>query len=165
MGMGKVKHKINEIFGNEVLPGDFIVGLSGRREIVGAEYALYTPYKTKFIAYKNPYYYNYHDINPKKLTDYYNDLNYYDFVEDNLAYTTSNNYYKMTKLDNDERVIYEKLKLNYDIRMRAVDYYLNNRKELPIGSIVSTRDEFHPKIYLGIVWKQSQVWLVNIVHF
>lgn len=149
MGMGKVKNKITEIFGNEVSPGDFMLGNPNKTKISDVEYIMLTPYGTKFLPYRTNKYYVCADND--NLLHYYDTLDYFEFIENNLAYgnTRSNNYYKLECLDNDERVIYNSYKVNYDKRMEAIEYYNENKNYLPAGSIVSDRNEYKPKIYLG----------------
>lgn len=144
MGMGDVQFDIKEIFGKSISDGDFMVGMSGRGDISLTEYAIYTPYKTKFII--NPILFPYEKDDRFKI---YDNLDYSCFIENNFSFNKGNYYYKIENMDAYERSIYEVFKYNYEKRMESVDYYNSLKKKLPVGSIISGRNEFKPYLYLG----------------
>lgn len=127
-----------ELFGNSLDTGDFIVGVSNKTTIDNAIYYIITPYKTGFMKS--------HSWDKTKYEDYLN-LSYYDMVESRLSYT--NYCYKMQSLDEYESQIYRLYMKYCKKRMKAIEYYNENKNYLPIGSIVSDRLSYHPMIYLG----------------
>lgn len=139
--MGLSNCNFVEIFNRPISVGDFVVSTSGKSTLDSSIFSIITPYYTGFMKY------NYWYREKTDGIDAYRNLSYYDMVESKLLYNDS--FYKLECLDEYESEIYNIYLKYYNKRMKAIEFYNENKNYLPIGSVISNRYNIEPMIYIG----------------